>query len=193
MVDSQYVTTQLKSQYNYLDNIFDRLIQLLDFYIAKHGKVLVVRFDIRYPQSYPSVLSNDHIQTCIKNVRQLYKRIGYDPYYMWTREQKTSLHPHYHCVLLLNGNKVQSFSHVFEHAERFWANAIGDLTTGLIDHCMANPWMSGYQNGIMLIRASPNVQVTYDSVVVQLSYLAKMADKRDYGDPWRNFGMSELH
>jgi hypothetical protein len=124
---------------------------------------------------------------------QKYRRQRLDPFYMWTREIQTSLHPHYHCVLLLNGNLVKSFSHVFENAKMFWGNTIGDGTPGLIDHCIQNPWIPGYQNGIMLIRCSPDAQMTYDKVVVQLSYLAKMAGKREPGDPWRNFGMSELH
>lgn len=192
MFDSCQVSTKLKSQYHYVDNMFERLIKLLDFYANKHGKVLVVRFDITYPLLYPKVMSNEHIRLCMAKLVQKYKRHGFDPYYMWTREQKVSLHPHYHCVLLLNGNLVRSFSHVFENARMLWSSTIGDNTPGLIDHCIDNPWMPGYENGIMLVRAKADAQITYDAVVTQLSYLAKMADKRDYGDPWRNFGMSEL-
>ena len=193
MFNSHYVTIQLKSEWDYEDNILDRLIELLNFYIDRHGKVLVVRFDVRYPQSYQAVFSNKHIKSCIAKLRQWYKRKGYDPYYMWVREMKTSLHPHYHCVLLLNGNKKQSFHDIFINSGMLWSSTIKDSTPGLIDHCTQNQHIPGYQNGIMIVRARPDAQAQYDAVLTQLSYLAKMAGKRDYGDPWRDFGMSELH
>ena len=193
MFNSHDVIAQLSSEWNYLDNILVRIIQLLNLYIERHGKVLVVRFDVRYPQSYPGIYTNSHISAFRAKLIQKYRRQGLDPYYMWAREQKTSSHPHYHCVLLLNGNLVKSYSHVFENAKILWSSTIKDSTPGLIHHCNEHPWTPGYRNGIMIIRCSPDAQFTYNAVVTQLSYLAKMADKRDYGDPWRNFGMSELH
>lgn len=35
------------------------------------------------------------------------------------REQHTSHSPHYHCVMLLNGNKTRHYHQVFESVERF--------------------------------------------------------------------------
>jgi|APHig6443717817_1056837.scaffolds.fasta_scaffold19373_2 hypothetical protein len=185
------IVSELKSKYNYNDLIFDRLIFLLNHYIHKHGKTLVVRFDLRYPAKYFSMESN-HICPFVAKLVQKYKRLSLDPYYMWTREQNIGEHPHYHCLILLNGNKVRSFHHVFENARNLWGSTIGDPTPGLVHHCTADCQSQNFTNGIMIVRSSVDFHNAYNQVVIQASYIAKAAYKRSHGDPWRNFGMSEL-
>lgn len=192
MLDHWNILGLLMSQYDYEYLIFQKIIDLLNFYLNKHSKCLVVRFDLTFPLSYASVMSNELISSFIQKLIQKYKRKNLDPYYIWVREQNTSHHPHYHCALLLNGHKVESFSFIFHDVKSLWASTLGVDVAGQVHHCNDEKYYKNYANGIMIETYQNEAQVKYEAVIRQLSYLAKMRDKRDYGDPWRNFGMSGL-
>jgi len=134
MFTGNHMIEELKKDYPYTDNIFEKLIQMLEFYTSTHGKSLVVRFDLKYPEEYREVFFNDSIMKFSAYIVQLYKHQGLDPYYMWVREQETSLHPHYHFLILLNGNKIRAYHHVFDTARHFWGNILGANPLGLVDH-----------------------------------------------------------
>ena len=187
------VLDHLKFSFSYTDNILNRLIQLLSFYTSKHGKTLVVRCDLKYPTDYKEVFYNDDIVRFSAYIIQHYKHQGYDPYYMWVREQEASLHPHYHFLILLNGNKVRAYHHVFDTARSMWGNIIGSSQQGLIDHCTRSKNGEQHENGILLVRSSEDYQQRYGEVLRQVSYMAKFDGKGDYLDGLRNFGMSRLH
>jgi hypothetical protein len=193
MFTGNHVIDELKSDYQYTDNILQRLIELLEFYASIHGKALVVRFDLKYPESYRHVHSNDDIMKFSAYIVQFYKHQGYDPFYMWVREQETGLHPHYHFLILLNGNNVRSYHYVFETAKSFWGNILGVSPLGLVDHCAKGKGGTLHENGILLIRASGNYYERCSDVLRQVSYMAKFDGKGDYLDGVRNFGMSRLH
>ncbi|NDY55818.1 inovirus Gp2 family protein [Desulfovibrio sulfodismutans] len=187
------IGSQLMATWTYDELIFQRIIQLLDFYINKHSKALVVRFDLTFPVNYAPVVTNDIISSFTQKIIQKYKRQGLNPYYIWVREQNSSDHPHYHFAILLNGHKIEKFYHVFVNAESLWASTLGTNVSGQVHHCAGNNFYKQFSNGIMIDRSKEDVHMAYNSVVTQLSYLAKAKDKRDYGDPWRNFGMSQLY
>lgn len=191
--DQSTVSNQLMAKWTYDELIFQRIIQLLDFYINKHSKTLVVRFDLTFPLGYPQVVTNELISRFTQKIIQKYKRQNRDPYYIWAREQRTSLNPHYHFAMLLNGHKIEKFYHVFLNAESLWASTLGVDVSGQVHHCTGEVFYKNFSNGIMIDGSKEDAQLAYDSVVTQLSYLAKTKDKRDYGDPWRNFGMSQLY
>ncbi len=182
----------LMTRYDYEYSIFQKLIELLNFYLNKHSKCLVVRFDLTFPLNYMSVAINVLISSFTQKLIQKYKRQGLDPFYIWAREQNTSDHPHYHFALLLNGHKIESFSHVFMNAQSLWASTLGVDVSGQVHYCIGEKYYKNYANGIMIEMYHDEAQAKYDAVICQLSYLAKIKDKRDYGDPWRNFGMSRL-
>ncbi|WP_084158794.1 YagK/YfjJ domain-containing protein [Solidesulfovibrio alcoholivorans] len=193
MLDSTSITNTLMSKWDYDQLIFERIIALLNSYLSRHSKCLVVRFDLRFPVCYMQVISNELISQFMQKIIQKYKRQGLDPSYIWVREQDTSVNPHYHCALLLNGHKVRDFHHVFCNAQSLWGSTLGVDAFGLVHNCISREYVHGFKNGIMIETYREDALLNYEAVIHQLSYLAKMRDKRDHGDPWRNLGMSQLH
>lgn len=177
---------------NNIANIYTKITDIIDYYTEKHSKTLVVRFDVHYPRSYTGHSLNRDISTCIAYVIKKYKRQGLDPCYIWVREQHLSVHPHYHCALLLNGHKVRSYDHVFHTAEAAWERALGCSVTGCIDHCTVAG--SRDYNGKMLRRdaGEETYRDRYRDILRQLSYLAKSYTKELGHDGQRNFGCTQL-
>ena len=169
------------------DNIQAVLTALLEYVCAQNGKVLTVRFDVRYPVGYFSSGDNRDISRMMAKLVQRYKRDGLNPHYAWVRERNYSHNPHYHCVLFLNGNKMRHYNHVFENAERYWQLTIGAFQRGLIHRC------NGHPNGILIERYKIQEFVKkFAAVHYQLSYLAKDADKSEPKDGYRDIGASRL-
>lgn len=170
------------------NNIQSVLTALLEYVCSQNGKVLTVRFDVRYPVDYFSSGDNRDISRMMAKLVQYYKRDGLNPHYAWVRERNFSHNPHYHCVLFLNGNKMRHYNHVFENAERYWQLTIGSFQGGLIHRCNDHP------NGILIERYKIQEFVKkFAAVHYQLSYLAKEADKSEPKDGYRDFGVSRLH
>ena len=194
------------------DSILDKTSALLEHMVSKHGKVLPVRFDVRYPEDTIAPGDNKDISRMMAKLRQNYARRGCDPHFIWAREQKDSPNPHYHCALFLNGNKVRSFGHVFENAERLWGSTIDSIAPGLIERCMKGPSPYGRDhgtpteqrennnkredmsrnNGILIVRADTDFEDKYRQVHHQISYLAKANSKAEPKDGLRDFGMSRI-
>ena len=82
---------------------------------------------------------------------------------------------------------------MFHNAQSLWGSTLGVDASGLVHHCIDEVYYKKFSNGLMIRRSEGDAQLAFDAVVQQLSYLAKAIDKRDYGDPWRNFGMSQLY
>jgi len=164
-----------------IENIQESIESLFDFYTNKHNKVLVIRFDVRYPNSDGICVTSKNISNFIAYLVKKYKRKGYDPYYIWVKEQNTSSHPHYHFTLFLNGNKVKYGYQFLAVIEDIWGRTINCDESGLIFYC----------DDFMLRRNEANYdQKVYDASFC-VSYLAKEHGKNHEGNT-RNFGMSRL-
>lgn len=179
-------------QSGYIYSISQKILDLLEYYTIKHSKILVVRFDIRYPVSYDGAGSNRDISACLAYVVKKYKRWGLDPCYIWVREQHRSVHPHFHCALLLDGQKVRTYTHVFRNVEEAWGRTLGCSVSGCINHCTSGD-LSDY-NGKMLRRdvGHKAYMNRLHEVLRQLSYLAKAYTKELGYDGQRNFGCTQL-
>lgn len=182
----------LTQTYDYNETILSALGTLLNYYTEAHAKTLVVRFDIRYPENYTEETKRSDISRCMQKIIQRYKRQGYDPQYMWTAEQSTSVHPHYHCVLFINGNMTQNPYHVFQTVESLWGSTIGVPAQGLIHYCTQGKDGTPHENGIMLRRADSDFNDKLQAVQRQVSYLAKSEGKGEYNDGMRDFGISRI-
>lgn len=173
-------------------HIQNRLTELQEHVCAKHGKVLSVRFDVHYPQAYEAPGDNKHISRMIAKLVQHYDRQGLDPHYAWAREQESSSHPHYHCILFLNGNKVRSFSHVFSNAKKYWGSTIRADVGGCIHHCTRGKDGVEHENGILISRSRDDYPEKFNEVHHQVSYLAKTAGKGNPKDGIRDVGTSRI-
>ena len=97
------------------------------------------------------------------------KNKGHAPAYVMVREVGKKGNIHYHMVLFLNGQKVQSTYYVFKDAERILFNVAGP--GGVIHHCD-----DGHRNGIIINRNDPDLRKLQE-VQRQASYLAKTEQK----------------
>lgn len=194
-----YNDTKLIKECDYENVIVDKIRDLFNYYTRKHSKVIVIRFDVHYPKGYyppagdiDAPIGNTDLSTCMAYVIKKYKRQKLDPYYIWVREQKRSIHPHYHCALLLDGQKIKSFSHVFDTVQDEWERVIGQQAHGCINHCTSE--IDKDYNGKMIRRCDEQSRYLHrcHEVFQQLSYLAKSLTKAHANDGLRNFGISRI-
>ena len=187
----QIQVDESKGQGCYTD-ILRKIHELLAFYTSKHNKALFIRFDVRYPSYYYGDSSNNTFSDFIACFVKFYQRQGYDPAYLWVREQSQEKHQHYHCILLLNGDLIQSYYKVLGHAEAMWNRKLGVNQAGLIDFCNKSRYGDKQTNGIMIRRKDANFSDTFRHCFHWASYLAKTTTK-DTSPPWvREFGSSRI-
>ncbi len=181
--------------YPFREEILTPLGQLLQVYTEMHSKTLAVRFDLHFPSDYPIVSANNYISETIAYIAKKYKRQGLDPMYFWVMEQGVSLHQHYHVLLLLNGEKVRSYSHVFHNAEAAWGRILGVNVSGCVHHCnVTDGQVDMSRNGLSIRRCDgpEKMQEQMQNVYNQISYMAKADTKAEDNDGLRNFGMSRF-
>ena len=120
---------------SYRDNILETSRQLIEHMIVNHHKVLTVRIDIRFPSSYPHNGMNDEIEQFNKNIARCFRYRNVDMRYIDVREQNYSYHPHYHALIIVDGNKIQNPYTILEVATRTWNGIVGSDTLGLVHLC----------------------------------------------------------
>ena len=169
------------------EDMHQQFLTLLDQYHQKHSRIFPIRFDLHYPKDSIAQGDNTNISRCMAKIVQKFKRKGYDPAYAWVREQGTSHNPHYHCILLLNGQKKRNINEVYDVATRLWSNTIKSDSSGLLDKCNKRG-----MNGVMINRSDSDHPVQIGNVLRQMSYMAKPMDKGEVKDGLRDFGMSRL-
>ena len=142
--------------------------------LERHSKVLVVRFDVRFPEDE----SNRSFSKFQAEFMRKERRAGYDPSYVAVREVgEREGHPHYHEVLLVNGNNTQSIHKHIENANAAMNLTLGveqGETIGLIHSCTSKN--GPLRNGIMIHREALFPDDENDAFR-QASYLAKESQK----------------
>jgi hypothetical protein len=120
---------------SYRDNILERSRQLIDHMIVNHNKVLLTRIDLRFPTTYPHNGLNDEAERFNKNLKRTFDYNRIDIRYLLVREQSYSHHPHYHALIIVDGNKTQNPYTILEIATRTWNGIVGSDTPGLVHLC----------------------------------------------------------
>ena len=144
----------LKTTDNLIDDFFDR-----------HSKLFGMRQDVHLPEGSDQSLIMKFNHRFIESQ----KNKGNAPAYVMVREVSDEGKIHYHMVLLLNGQKVQSTYNVFKDAERILFNVAGP--GGSINHCD-----NGHRNGITVKRDDPDPR-NMNELKRQFSYVAKTEQK----------------
>ena len=177
----------------YRDSISQKLFELLEEYTRTFSKTMVVRFDVTYPKGFIAVEDNSDISDLMKLLIQQCSRNGVSPAYFWVREQSLrSDNQHYHCMLLLDGNKTCRYYPYIELAEKIWGRILGVNPKGLIHFCDRDPDGNRQANGIILRSDDLNYEDKIEAVVRQAMYLAKDHTKGIYNDGFRDFGMTRI-
>lgn len=162
-MDLSNINTSPAYSSDYNPDIQARINALLSIALQRHALILLIRFDVRYPIGYLAPQENSLFIQFVETYRRYLDRHGYDPIYLWCREQSTSANPHYHVFCLLDGTSIRYMPNL-NQADEQWNRILGQPleNKGLIHFC--NP------NGTMLSRTS---QVSQDSAREYLQYLAK--------------------
>ena len=179
------INTDLNKGQGCITSILDSYQIHLIYMINAHSKVMQVRFDLHYPTDGSIVPTRKHIHDFNYNLKRKLQRkkvVGghkVDPQLLWTGETNTSYFPHYHFILLVNGNAINNYWDLLDSIVRpLWEKAIGvSNNTGLVDYCdKAGP------NGLMIIRpSSPEFLIQLNRCSYQASYLAKVKTKETRG------------
>jgi len=178
----------------YRDSISQKISELLEEYTRTFSKTMIVRFDVTYPKTYIGVEDNSDMSALMKLLIQQCSRNGVSPAYFWVREQSLrSNNQHYHCMLLLDGNKTCRYYPYIESAEKMWGRILNVDPKGLIHYCNRDADGNRQANGIILRSDDPNYEGKIDTVVRQAMYLAKDHTKGVYNDGIRDFGMSRIN
>lgn len=99
--------------------ILKKVLSQVEVMLTHHNKVLVIRFDL-HQNHYTK--DNAHLNNYFKNVvrkaKRKYKllRVGYG----WAREIEKSKGQHYHCFIILDGNKVKNAYPLMEYMRKDW-------------------------------------------------------------------------
>lgn len=177
----------------YRGYVSQKLFSLLEEYTNTFSKTMIVRFDVTYPKSFIAVENNSDMSELMKLLIQQCSRNGVSPAYFWVREQSLrSNNQHYHCMLLLDGNKTCRYYSYIKSAEEIWGRILGVNPKGLIHYCDRDPDGNRQANGIILRSDDPNYEDKIEAVVRQAMYLAKDHTKGFYNDGFRDFGMTRI-
>ena len=178
--------------FQYRPTIRNKLATLLTEYTTLHSKTMVIRFDVTYPKRFKAIEDNSDMSALMKLLIQRCSRNGVSPAYFWVREQSLrSNNQHYHCILLLDGNKTRRYYPYIEAAEKMWGRILNVDPHGLIHYCNQSPEGNRQANGIILRSDDPYYEDKIDTVVRQAMYLAKDHTKGIYNDGVRDLGMTQ--
>lgn len=183
-----------------LQDIFERFNHMTQ----KHNKVLFIRFDLHFPVDYHSNGGNDEVSLLFKLFKENLLRHCIDIQYVWVREQNTiSEKPHYHGILLLNGNKVQNYFPILEKVSKTWGMVLRQNAVGCVNYCNNYNGVP-VDNGIMIRRPSSLVvgdellrqqyefNQAYQHCFAWASYLAKVNQKSSTPFGIRRFNSSRI-
>ena len=194
----------------YRTDILDAITQRIEDGLTHHSNILTVPLVIRYPESVRAEISthweeprepgrhyrsnpcfNYFIEIYRKSINSKEKKLLH---YVWVMEKKYSLNPHYHLVLILNGNLMRYFAIPPVEVTEMWRRALacfhGYIGTGVgLIHVSAGAYGDMVmKHGYMLHRG--NTEMLHH-VLRHYSYFAKVNTKPDTPHV-RCFGASKL-
>lgn len=148
------------------EKILNALNTILNDYIDRHSKTLVIRMDVHPPEE----ADPNMIMKFNHRLIETEKYHGNDPAYITAREVKKNGKVHYHMALFLNGQKTENTHYHFEYAKRILNNV---APGGYINYCN-----DGHRNGIIINRSDTDLKNLHE-VQQQISYLAKKEQKEN--------------
>ena len=179
-----------------LDAIHVRMQDMLD----RHCRVFGALLGLNLPWDSGRVPHNRHVQAFFDAYSRYLKGRGIDYHYVWVREQPAAdAQPHFHCLVLFDGNKTWSFypGHL-DTASRLWASALGvERGDGLVHLCTWHEAMDPDipyvgNGGVMMLRNSPDCDQAYQLLSHRASYISKFITKEFTPPNLRKFSASHL-
>lgn len=88
--------------------ILSRILEQIDAILCAYSRVICYRFDLHVISPTESnKVTSDFFKRLVPSLKEKYqtKHVGY----FWVREQERAKGQHYHCVIFLDGSKVNNF------------------------------------------------------------------------------------
>lgn len=194
----------------YRADIVDAITQRMEDALTHHSQILTVPLVIRYPESVQSAISTHWEQQrktgkhyrsnpCFNYFLEVYRKAmnAHEKrllHYIWVMEKKCSINPHYHLILILNGNLMRYFAIPPFEVTKIWKRALscfhGYIGTGAgLIHVSAGAYNDmAMKHGYLIHRSNTDM---LHHVLQHYSYFAKVNTK--LCDPHvRCFGASTL-
>ena len=125
---------------------------VLDYMTNRHRRVLPVRLDLTFPKEYNHDGGNMEVRKFHKRIEQHYRNQRTELRYHTVREQASSTNPHYHVMLLLDGDRVRSPKKVQNYCNETWKNVVNHDGDGLVDYCIPRAKQSRIKKLQMIYR-----------------------------------------
>ena len=194
-------------------NILNPLLNMVYGTLMKNNRILGIRTDSRFAQSHvpgepdlPICFQRDDEKAITRFYESLKSQLRADhnrsrrpgdptlPSYGWCRERDTSVHPHYHLVLLFNadvygylGNyQDPDADNMATRIQKAWCSAIGLAHEDYFTLAEFPPNAVYRFSRLDALDRNP----VYWNFLVRLAYLAKTRTK-DVHSGYRNFGTSQ--
>lgn len=172
-------------------DILDAIIERIEYMIKRFGRVLFVRFDLRYPQGCDSPKTNQDLSRLLNSFGMYLTRGKIAFQYVWAREQSLGMNQHYHVMMLLNGNVTRNSIGHLAKAGELWQSAIGVQSSGLLHRC--SPLFDGNNScQVMLDRNDHHYEENIRECVHWASYLAKVYSKGNAPYRGREWGATSI-
>jgi hypothetical protein len=156
-----------------LKNMIDQIYAMFSY----HNKLFLLRFDLHQPSPTDnSEHVSKFISAALKIIMRKYKLKR--SIYVWAREIESAAQQHYHCFLVLDGNKVQS--------PRLINKILGRAWRLYFDGVYNWPSMRCYY------QLNKKERHVIQWAIFHISYLAKYKGKNGKKRYSHNFGMSQL-
>lgn len=189
-----------KGNLGFYVKILDVIEAQFRYMTSRHGKVFFVMFGLNYPagscSNYPD--NNELLSRFLEALKLHCSRKSLDPHYLWVREKSTTGQIHYHCILLLDGNKIQNAYGILEKATALWTMSLGvEDGRGLVhsnfssNHSAESFYYTPYR-GVKIVRADPQFEEVYGRCFQVASYLAKRYSKGEAPPYVNEFGCSRI-
>jgi hypothetical protein len=153
------------------------ILDQVEAMLSHHNKVFLLRFDLHQP-SYTD--NSEHVSRFIRSfsehIKKYYKlsRFGY----VWAREQEKAKQQHYHCFILLDGNKVQESGYILKAAKKYWELYFDGYLCWPSERCYHN--------------LKRNDHEAIQAAIYHISYLAKGRGKGYKPAQAKNFCRSQI-
>lgn len=201
-----------------IDNYLQRMHAIVCQTLNEYPRLSAFRFDLRFPcyrpESDSAVITRftESLKARIEASEARRRRSGRRVHssrvrFIWVKERDSSIHWHYHVVLLLNKDAYYSFGRFEEYPEDAWLDVPKDPHAERSD-CLADlivgAWASALgarpeqvagvlnfsENGTYHVNVgSPDYVQQFEALFRRISYLAK-AETKQYGDASNTFGCS---
>lgn len=177
----------VSSKRSYAKQHLDKLLNVLNTSTNAYSKLFIQRIDLHFPNSYPTISSNEASLCFTKFMRSFIEQVKHDlrdkpnktkVRYIAVKELNKSNNYHFHVALILNGHAYSSVGlpeyenkNLYSKIVNAWARSIGE-DPYRVERCIHIPENASYR----LNRSDP---IVFEDVFARLSYFCK-TDTKEY-------------